>query len=588
MIHGIASDLSSFKSLKLRPGLNILLADKSAGATDRQTRNGVGKTSLVELVHFVLGGKSDKENIFRSPKLEEWSFGLDIDVAAARVTAARRGKKASIIHIDGHASTWPIKPSSNEYSGFQELENEDWKTILGHVWFGLPARRENEEKARFEPSFRSLFSYFARRQSAGGFVDPIRNAEKQQSWDQQVSISYLLGLDWTISQRLQELRGQERMAGELRKAAKGGELGRLFEKAADLRTKLTVAQAKALRLQEQIRSFKVVPQYEALEREASELTRVLSMLSDENVIDRQLVNELRTSLDAEAEPATFDLAALYDEAGVVLPSAVTKRYSDVEAFHRAILANRKAHLSAEIQSAEARIAARLVTQAKHDKRRAEVMEILNAGGALDSYIRLSEEAGRMEAEVQTLRLRLEAAERLETTKADLNVQRAQIAQSLKNDVHERAEIISEAILTFEWLSDALYEKEGSLTIAESNNGPVFEVKIESQRSKGINNMQIFCFDMMLSILGKKRNRSPGFLIHDSHLFDGVDERQTARALQIGAERSRQDGFQYLVTMNSDAVPKEGFERGFRIEDYILPVRLTDASDTGGLFGTRFE
>ena len=185
-------------------------------------------------------------------------------------------------------------------------------------------------------------------------------------------------------------------------------------------------------------------------------------------------------------------------------------------------------------------------------------------------------------------MRLEAAERLETTKADLTVRRAQIARSLKDDIHERSEIIREAILTFEALSEALYEKEGSLTIAESSNGPIFEVKIKSQRSKGINNMQIFCFDMMLSILGKKRGRSPGFLVHDSHLFDGVDERQTARALQLGAKRSREHGFQYLVTMNSDALPKEGFDKDFRIEDYILPVRLTDAIETGGLFGLRFE
>lgn len=588
MIHGITSDLASFKKLKLRPGLNILLADKSVGATDRQTRNGAGKTSLVELIHFVLGAKADKRSIFRSPKLEEWSFDLDLDVSGTRLTAGRRGKKSSLIHIDGDPSHWPVKPSLDDASGLLQFENEDWKTVLGHLWFGLPARRENEDKARFEPSFRSLFSYFARRQSAGGFLDPTRNAEKQQNWDQQVSISYLLGLDWTISQRLQELRGQEKMTGELRKAAKGGELGRLFEKAADLRTKLAVAEAKALRLKEQIRTFKVVPQYEALEREASELTRTLGTLSDENVVDRQLVDELRTSLDAEAEPATHDLAALYEEAGVVLPGVVTKRYADVEVFHRAILANRKAHLTSEIQSAEGRIAARDASKAKLDKRRAEVMEILNAGGALDSYNRLNEEAGRVEAEVHTLRLRLEAAERLETTKADLNVRRAQIAQALQNDMHERADIIREAILTFEGLSEALYEKEGSLTIAESSNGPVFEVKIESQRSKGINNMQIFCFDMMLSMLGKKRKRSPGFLIHDSHLFDGVDERQTARALQLGAQRSREHCFQYLVTMNSDALPKDGFDKGFHIEDHILPVRLTDASETGGLFGMRFE
>ncbi len=378
------------------------------------------------------------------------------------------------------------------------------------------------------------------------------------------------------------------MTGELRKAAKGGDLGRLFEKAADLRTRLTVAEARSERLKQQIRSFRVVPEYTALEREASELTQKLGVLNDENTIDRELVLELRRALDTEAEPAMADLEALYKEAGVILPTAVTRRYAEVEVFHRTIVANRRSHLSGEIEAAEARIADREAAKTRYDQRRAEIMAILNAGGALESFNRLAEEAARVDAEIGTLKLRLEAAETLETTKADLNVKRAQIAKALKDDIHDRGEIIREAILTFESLSEALYERAGSLTIADSNNGPLFEVNIESKRSKGISNVQIFCFDMMLAILGKKRGRSPGFLVHDSHLFDGVDERQTARAIQLGAQSSKEHGFQYLVTMNSDALPKEGFDKSFRIEDYILPVRLTDATETGGLFGLRFE
>jgi len=65
---------------------------------------------------------------------------------------------------------------------------------------------------------------------------------------------------------------------------------------------------------------------------------------------------------------------------------------------------------------------------------------------------------------------------------------------------------------------------GSLTIGDIPNGPAFEVAIEASRGKGINSMQIFCFDMMLTELSLRRqqHRGPGFLIH-SHLFDGVDE-----------------------------------------------------------------
>jgi len=81
---------------------------------------------------------------------------------------------------------------------------------------------------------------------------------------------------------------------------------------------------------------------------------------------------------------------------------------------------------------------------------------------------------------------------------------------------------------------------------------------------------------------------PGFLIHDSHLFDGVDGRQVAHAIELGAARARKLGFQYIVTMNEDAVPRTEFTPGFRFDEHVVGVRLTDAVDDGGLFGIRFQ
>ena len=216
------------------------------------------------------------------------------------------------------------------------------------------------------------------------------------------------------------------------------------------------------------------------------------------------------------------------------------------------------------------------------------MGILSSGGALEHYVSLREEAGRAEAEVEGLRQRLETAERIESTKAELDIKRANLTKALRDDIHERSDITREAILAFESLSESLYEKAGSLTISETGGGPQFEVHIDGQRSKGITNMQIFCFDLMLTEISLKNGRGPGFLIHDSHLFDGVDERQIAKALQLGAERAEAAGFQYIVTMNSDVLPREGFKPGFDIRAHVMDTKLTDATDTGGLFGLRFE
>uniref|UniRef100_UPI00249A6215 DUF2326 domain-containing protein n=1 Tax=Pseudomonas sp. PS01302 TaxID=2991438 RepID=UPI00249A6215 len=134
--------------------------------------------------------------------------------------------------------------------------------------------------------------------------------------------------------------------------------------------------------------------------------------------------------------------------------------------------------------------------------------------------------------------------------------------------------------------NSLYESAGSMTIDETSNGPVFKFPMQGQRSKGIKNMQIFCFDMMLMRLCISRQIGPGFLIHDSHLFDGVDGRQVISALRLGSEIAQELGFQYIVTMNEDDAFKETLD-GFDLNGYVLPKRLTDATEDGGLFGIRF-
>ena len=77
------------------------------------------------------------------------------------------------------------------------------------------------------------------------------------------------------------------------------------------------------------------------------------------------------------------------------------------------------------------------------------------------------------------------------------------------------------------------------------------------------------------------------LVHDSLLFDSMDDRQVASCLNIGARLADEIGFQYIVTMNSDrlaATEAEGFDR----REYVIAPVLTDLGEVGGLFGFRFD
>ena len=545
-------------------------------------------TPSIPIVHFLFGGNAARGSIFRSDELVEHTFEADVDVGPTRMNVARCGMKPSRIHLQGDTSAWALQPQLESKTGDLVFSNEQWRQLLGAVLFGLSPTADEDEPGRFRPTFRSLFSYFARRQTSGGMLSPTQQSNMQQAWDQQVAVSFLLGLDPGIPQQFQEVRAREKAMSELRKAAREGTLGQYFGTAANLRTRVAIAEAQARRFSKQVADFNVVPEYAELEREASTSTRSISTLNDANTIDRELILQLRDAIDSEEPPAEANLHRLYREAGVLLPETVSRRFDEVQLFHQAIVQNRRSHLTSEVQAAEARILVRDKERSRLDGRRRQVMAILQSGGALEHYALLSEEAGRAEANAEGLRQRLVTAEQIESTKAELDIERARLFKALQDDHHERAAVIAEAVLVFEELSNALYEKAGSLTVSATPNGPTVDVRIDSQRSKGINNMQIFCFDLMLADLATRRGLGPGFLIHDSHLFDGVDERQVAKALQLGADHAASVGYQYIVTMNSDALPIDGFRPGFDLSEFVLPTKLTDATETGGLFGLRFN
>jgi uncharacterized protein YydD (DUF2326 family) len=201
-------------------------------------------------------------------------------------------------------------------------------------------------------------------------------------------------------------------------------------------------------------------------------------------------------------------------------------------------------------------------------------------------IKLEEERSRLFSLVDELKKRLEVTNKLESTKTELTIERAQVKQRISIDHAEHEEVLRDAILIFEELSREISDHEGSLEVDVSDNGPTFKIKVEGGRSVGIRNMQIFCFDMMLSIIWAKRNLGPGFLIHDSHLFDGMDSRQVAKAIEIGETKSREHSFQYIITMNSDQVPRNEFKPEFEFDRFVNPVQLSDENETGGLFGMR--
>lgn len=579
MIHSVRSTDPRFKSLTLGPGLSILVADRHEASGDTDTRNGAGKSSFVALLHFMLGGNAGPTSIFVSPSLAGSTFTLDLDVGETRRTVSRSGASPSAFIVSRTPSEAPdqLIPDSNPVN---TLKASEWQAVLRKEWFALDGEHG--------PSSRTLLSYFLRTVEGGGFQHAFKHNYQQQPTDYQVAVSFLLDLDWRLAESWDDVRKREKQVQALSNALQDGHLGSYtVATVAKLRTEVTLAENHLEALRANIEEFRVVDAFRDLEREADQVSLTLRRMADDNSIDAALIGQLKLTYEIESPPSAEDLTAMYAAAGVQLGDLVRRRFDEVADFHTSIIQNRARHLRDEVDAAEQRIRERSAQQQMLDARRRELLRILRSGGALSELTGLQEELAKAQARLEELRNSYRIADEVASGKAMVRKARQTLYVELQQDQRERDAQLKKIIGRFEEFSSRLYdERVGSLEIGSSENGPTFTISIDSGKSKGIANMQVFCFDLLVAEICAERGIGPGFLVHDSHLFDGVDERQIAKGLALADEISTMRGFQYIVTMNSDDLPTT-IPDGFDISEHILDVRLTDSADDGGLFGLRF-
>jgi uncharacterized protein YydD (DUF2326 family) len=585
MIYRIFSTLPSFKELIFHPGFNLLLADKTEASTSKDTRNGAGKSSALEIIHFLTAGECSEESIFRDPQLIGYRFGMEFDLGGGIVSVERSGGNPNEVIVDRTVNTenWPVQPEQNADTGARFLTNRNWERVLGAMMFNISANRSGDREA-YLPTFRNLFAYFVRRRS-GGFSQPHLHFVQAKAYTWQVALSYLLALDWTIPQEWQSIRDSEDEIRKLKTAVGEGDLADIVGKRAELRADIASAEASLAKARSRINSFQVLPDFRSYEEEASALTQLMGDLSDQNTTDQELFAELERAVAEEHPPSASNLQQMYREAGVLLPEGAVRRFEEVRSFHESVIANRKLYLAGEMESARGRIADRETHKRSLIERRAQLMGILKSHGALEQFNKLQTELSRKEAELELLRRRFNAAEKIEQGLTKLKIRRQELLLRLKQDYAEQADTLNRAIVIFEEVSAELYEKPAKFTPTETQNGPSFKIEGQADRSPGIANMQIFCFDVMLTRLMAERRIGPGFLVHDSHIFDPVDSRQVGAALQYASRMAAELGIQYIVTLNSDKQLE--FPGSFDLTPHVLSTKLTDVAETGGLFGLRF-
>lgn len=582
MIYSIKSDKPSFKNIEFKPGFNVILAERTKESTKKDSRNGLGKSTLIEIIHFCLG--ANKGETLSKKEMEGWSFAVDLDIAGKRYSVTRNISEQNKIVIEGDCSGWPITPDTDKETGAKVLSRNDWNRVLGVLLFGL---KPSFGDMKYVPTFRSMISYLVRRNGQrGAFLNPFQQYKNQLEWDIQVNNTYLLGLGWEFSSKWQVLKDRVKILAQIKQEAQTGILASFMGTLGELEALKVRREEQAKQEGEQLKSFRVHPQYSKIETDANDLTRRIHELINENISDKRLLEHYEESLKEEVDAKPESVTKVYEEAGLTLPDLVTKRLDDVLSFHKQIVANRKDFLKAEIEKIKNNIARREQQKQELSSKKAELMLVLQEHGALEEYTQLQNNHQKTISELKDLEIKIENLKKFEQGKSAVTVEMELLQQQANIDLSERKVQKEKAILLFNANSQALYEAPGTLSIDVSKTGFKFGVIIERSGSHGIGNMKIFCYDLLLAQIWAEKSISPRILIHDSIIFADVDERQKALALELAAQESERLKFQYICTMNSDTIPAKDFSEGFNLDKYVRKT-LTDASDDGGLLGIRF-
>jgi uncharacterized protein YydD (DUF2326 family) len=572
MLYSVGCDLLTFKTVTFHSGFNVIVAERSEHSTHKQSRNGSGKSSLIEIIHFCLGAKAIKRKGIMAEALQGYTFSIDLDLGGKRFSISRKTREPNYVVVDGDWSDWIIKPTIDKKTKEPKISINQWCLVLNWLMFGLSVEVSEQKHS---PTFRNLISYFIRR-TRDAFSSPFSHFPKQPEWQKQVNHTFLLGLCWEHAQKLHDLNEKIKSLSQYKKAASSGLISGFIGSVGELEVTKVQLEEQVLKEQEQLSNFRIHEQYRQIEETVNSLHEKIRRFQNENVSSRKMLEYYETIYQQEQPADENAIAKMYKEAGMILPERITRNLSEVQDFHRKVTVNRKNFLKSEIERLRNEIQNVDIELAKLREEYSSLMSILQTHGALDEYSKLQQHNMQAITKLEEIKTQIDNLKKFQQESMSLNIEKNRLLLDAYSDYQERSSVRQKALSLFNSNSEAIHEAPGSLIMNVDKHGFKFKVEIDKSQSQGVNQMGIFCYDLMLAQIWASKDKSPSMLIHDSTIFDGVDERQIAQALQLAARESQKLNFQYICCLNSDSIPLKEFDNSFDIQ----PYKILELSDTG--------
>lgn len=567
----LSANKPSFHTVRFnKTGVSLIVGKKeNPGIKDeKKTYNGLGKSLIIQLVHFCLGSNEVEEF---AKKLPGWEFSLEFEVDGVPLVAKRRTDKQGEITLNG-----------------KETSLDKFRIHLGERLFHL-------DKTVKWLTYRSLISRFIRPRKSS-YLSYNDFVQKEQDYAKQLNTAYLLGLDFERIAKKLALKEQLDTTDKLRKNIESDDIFRsYFHDDGDVDIDIVDLEEQISRIEYRLKHYMVAEDYEKIRREADEVSARLRIFKNQSTALKNAVRNIEKSLAIQPDIPKDTILKLYEDARMSLHEMVVKRVEEVETFHNKLLSNRTKRLIEEKRMLLEQLRDVDLEKVVLGKKEDELLQYLNTHGALEEFTALNNQLSNLKTRLNKLKTYKDILQEYKNRLAAIKIEFEKENIETNNYLNQIKSVIDNNRSLFRSFSREFYDnKPGGIEIDNNDgvNKQRFNItaKIQDDASDGIGEVKIFCFDWML--LESRHNHKINFLFHDSRLLANMDPRQRTILFRQAYKHAVAGGFQYIISANEDML--ESIRGYFEPDQYQAIIErnkileLTDKSDETRLLGIQVD
>jgi uncharacterized protein YydD (DUF2326 family) len=565
------------KPVVFKHGINIILGKYSSGDKEKKGINGIGKSSLVRLIDFLLLSNS-AEAIFLQSKYD----------------FLRNKQHNIILEFKQNDIIYFIKRTFEKGDGvffgtsidnLVEYTKPELKKILASKFFPF-----EDDSVFFEGErYGTLMDFFIKDDLENQQrIDP-RNFSKGTSSSMNMAIFnfFLYGLPTKNLLKFKELIDEQNKFSKTIKGLENNikiDHGKSIEEFKSERIKIE----KSIHvLENSLNDYTFLENYKNIEEEVIEITgKINNYLKEYHVLNKKL-KKIKESFQSSENFDTKEIKNLYNEVLSTFGNFVSKSLDEIIAFKAEILENRNKFLIKKELELQKSIDDVLNKISVLEQTRSEIYKKLDEKGALDSitntYERLTQEKTQLAGNLNIL----EQIDNLQGKIGNVQVSISEIKNNILMVLREYANVVERLRELFiEILQNAIVLEDNSLdgyfgisTQSKSSNDELpfkIVVAIPKADALGQSRLKIIVYDLMIFLHNIQLNRiMPHFIVHDG-VFHSISLDTKIKALNyIYHQCLENPSFQYITTFNEDEIDIPNDKKDivgnfdFRLEDVVI-------------------